>query len=102
MATKKLRRPKPPIRLLNSYIMETSIFSIYALPIYYLNEDMCFGNSVELALDDNEDLESFDKSEGRGRKRGFRSPAEKKRRMETNEAKRINCSLQILMRMVRR
>jgi hypothetical protein len=44
---------------------------------------------VEAAFHDKEDTENLDKIAGRGRKRGFMAPAERFRRAEVNEAKRI-------------
>ena len=36
-----------------------------------LNDDKCFGNSLELAPEDNEDTEKLDRIAGRVRKRGI-------------------------------
>ena len=44
---------------------------------------------MEAAFYDKEDTENLDKSAGRGRKRGFMAPAERFRRTDVKEAKRI-------------
>ena len=54
-----------------------------------INDERCFGISVEAAFYDKEDTENLDKSAGRGRKRRFMSPAERFRRTGVKEAKRI-------------
>ena len=60
-----------------------------------INDNICFGSSVEHTLVDNEDTGNLDTSGRRGRKRGIISPAERFRRTDAKEARRIRRFLAI-------